>query len=472
MAGTAISYALRLRPGVARVTDADGASVLRIMLDTRSLRLGRLRPGEHAVLRRLTGPAATRHQLTVTAPDMPPDQLDRLLTRLWTRGWLERTASADDHSLYTVIPLGEDPMPLAGWPTPVRLALSRFAVLHRVNGDLRLESPLAHSALLLHDPAAVAAVASLTPTQQPAQCPLPREVWTRLRDELFHAKLAVPMVDGRPVEDDNPDLTQWSVPELWFHWRSRTGPHTVFSGRVGRLRDPRGKSEPLPERRPPHTGPPTPLYRSPAGTAATLTDMLDNRRSIREHDDDQPLTLTQLGEFLFRSARAVRRTEPTGRQVWRRPYPSGGGAFELEIYPVVRHVHGLNPGIYHYDPFDHALRLVPSSPHAANTVLRFAQLSSIRDTPPQLALVFTSRFGRMLNHYEAIGYAATMKNVGVLQQTMYLVGTAMGIATCALGSGLSHAFTRAIHLDPRTESPVGEFMLGSKPHHNNDEPSQ
>jgi SagB-type dehydrogenase family enzyme len=459
-----VSDAVRLRPGVARVTDTDGDSVLRIVLDTRSLHIGRLRAAEHAVLRRLTGPPATRQQLHATAPDLPIDELDRLVNRLWTRGWLERTTSADNHALYTIVPLGDDPMPLAGEPTPTRLALSRFAVLHRINGDIRIESPLAHSALVVHNPAVVAVIASLTPTQQPTPATLTPDVWTRLRDELFHSGLAVPMVDDRPVEDDDPNLAQWSVPELWFHWRSRTGPHTVFSGPVGRIHNPQGKSKPLPERRTPYPSPPIPLYRPSAAAPHTLIEALDNRRSIREHDDTRPLSVTQLGEFLFWSARAVARIKPTGQQVWRRPYPGGGGAFELEIYPVVRHVTGLTPGIYHYDPYDHVLRAVPTTTtNAPTTILKFAQYSSARNSPPQLAFVFTSRFGRMLNHYEAIGYAATLKNVGVLQQTMYLIGTAMSLATCALGSGLSHAFTRTIGLDPCKESPVGEFMLGSRP---------
>jgi SagB-type dehydrogenase family enzyme len=72
-----------------------------------------------------------------------------------------------------------------------------------------------------------------------------------------------------------------------------------------------------------------------------------------------------------------------------------------------------------------------------------------------------SRFGRMAWKYRSISYATTLKNVGVLYQTMYLVATAMGLAACALGSGDDVAGDQAFGLAARSELGVGEFMLGN-----------
>jgi SagB-type dehydrogenase family enzyme len=74
-----------------------------------------------------------------------------------------------------------------------------------------------------------------------------------------------------------------------------------------------------------------------------------------------------------------------------------------------------------------------------------------------------ARFGRVMYRYEAIAYAAILKNVGVLYQTMYCVATAMGLAPCALGGGSSDAFAAATGLDYYAESSVGEFLVGSAP---------
>ncbi|MBV9209430.1 MAG: SagB family peptide dehydrogenase, partial [Acidobacteria bacterium] len=82
---------------------------------------------------------------------------------------------------------------------------------------------------------------------------------------------------------------------------------------------------------------------------------------------------------------------------------------------------------------------------------------------PQVLITLASRFQRMAWKYHAIAYAATLKNVGVLFQTMYLVATDMGLAACALGSGNSDLFARAAGTDYYAETSVGEFMLGALP---------
>jgi SagB-type dehydrogenase family enzyme len=64
--------------------------------------------------------------------------------------------------------------------------------------------------------------------------------------------------------------------------------------------------------------------------------------------------------------------------------------------------------------------------------------------------------------YEEMPYAAILKHVGVLYQTMYLVATAMGLAACGLGAGEATAFADATGADPLVEGSVGEFILGSR----------
>jgi SagB-type dehydrogenase family enzyme len=77
-------------------------------------------------------------------------------------------------------------------------------------------------------------------------------------------------------------------------------------------------------------------------------------------------------------------------------------------------------------------------------------------------MFMASRFQRLGWKYNAIAYAATLKNVGVLYQTMYLVATAMDLAPCGLGSGNSDLLAEAAGLDDLNESSVGELMLGSR----------
>jgi SagB-type dehydrogenase family enzyme len=78
-------------------------------------------------------------------------------------------------------------------------------------------------------------------------------------------------------------------------------------------------------------------------------------------------------------------------------------------------------------------------------------------------LVITARFQRVTWKYQSMAYALVLKHVGVLYQTMYLAGTAMGLATCALGGGDSDLFAEAAGLDYYAESSVGEFIIGQRP---------
>jgi hypothetical protein len=58
-----------------------------------------------------------------------------------------------------------------------------------------------------------------------------------------------------------------------------------------------------------------------------------------------------------------------------------------------------------------------------------------------------------------MSYATTLKHVGVLYQTFYLVCTAMGLAPCGLGVGDIELSARCLGLDWERESSVGEFMI-------------
>jgi oxazoline/thiazoline dehydrogenase len=80
---------------------------------------------------------------------------------------------------------------------------------------------------------------------------------------------------------------------------------------------------------------------------------------------------------------------------------------------------------------------------------------------PQVLIVITSRFQRIAWKYEAIAYSLTLKHVGCLLQTMYLVATVMGLAPCAIGGGNSEIFARVAGLSPLMESSVSEFSLGT-----------
>ena len=121
---------------------------------------------------------------------------------------------------------------------------------------------------------------------------------------------------------------------------------------------------------------------------------------------------------------------------------------------------GVDTGIYWYDPFSHELVAVSLGAESANQVLSSARRSAGGNVNPQIILTLTSRLGRLNWKYRSIAYATTLKHVGVVYQTFYLVAADMGLGACGLGSGNSDEFGDLLGLDYLKETSVGDFMLG------------
>lgn len=364
--------------------------------------------------------------------------LQMLLHRLRSGGWLQRTLRVDGRPVATLRPLGHrapPPAPPIEPTVPVRI--SRFALMRVEDGETLLESPRVPAQVVLHDPAVARVFAS------PADADAPAELLQLLADA------------GIVVQRDEPGV--WSFHELLFHARSRFGRHVGGFGGTYRFE---GEVDPLPAVKP-VVGATVSLPVPDLADDLPLVRVMEERSSVRRHDDEHPIEVAQLGELLYRCAR-VRRVFSDGKQeLSSRPYPSGGSTYELEIYPLVRLCAGVDPGLYRYDPEGHALEHVSEPGASTQSLLEFARVTSVMDDAPQVVLLVTSRFARVAWKYESIAYSLTLKQVGALFQSLYLVATALGLAPCAQGGGDPDAFATASGIDYETESTVGEFVLGS-----------
>jgi SagB-type dehydrogenase family enzyme len=355
-----------------------------------------------------------------------------------------------------------------------RVRLSRFAVLHAGADAPALVSPLSLQRAVLLDPRVGALVVGLGST---AGCDL-RDVGELPEFAALGTSPAVAMTvvgwlvaagllavarDGKRYPEDAVTAAGWEPHDLLFWWRSRPGRHDGHCGKRPAWAEPGpevGMLAAAPE------GATLPLPAADLGWLrdhdTTLTTAIENRVSVRSYGA-APITVRALGEFLYRTARlrTVRGTaaEPTSD----RPYPSAGARHELEVYPVVGRVAGLASGVYHYLPDRHELEPIAAREADINVLLRRAAHTAGSTQPPDVLLALTARFGRVARAFQGIAYSLTLRNVGVLYQTMYLVATAMGLAPCALGYGDTVVTARALGLDLIREVPVGEFLLGSHP---------
>lgn len=384
--------------------------------------------------------------------------LQMLLRRLDTTGWLERSVVDDGRTVATLRPVGHDLPPLGRrLKADDAVMLSRFALLRVDGGETVLETPKASARVHLHEPRLAELVAILAAPVTAGDLDLglsPDGTLALLR--LLHAGSLL----ARPGEEDGFEQAQWSFHELLMHARSRVGRNLGEYGGSYRLAQ---SFEPLPATKPQFE--PVVELPKPDGDwsgDAPFGEVLDGRRSIRDQDDAHPITIAQLGEFLYRAARERDRFNDGKQDLASRPYPGGGAVYELELYPLVRLCDGVEPGLYHYDPQTHTLGLV-AEPGPRTTLLQeYSRMMALMETPTQVLILVAARFGRVTWKYEQMAYALVLKHVGVLYQTMYLVATAMGLAPCALGGGNADAFAAATGLDYYAEPAVGEFILGSR----------
>ncbi|MFP5268816.1 SagB family peptide dehydrogenase [Coleofasciculus sp.] len=354
--------------------------------------------------------------------------------------------------------------------------LSRFAYCRREENRLLLECPLGYAQIVLHHSLAAQVLWALAQPHSVRQLAehlplLGIEGVADFFQLLLNAQALTPVSDeyAAPAEDGDATLGQWSFHDLLFHSRSRYGRGSYPFGATFRHID---RFPPLPALRSSPEGQKIDLYRPALDCLddLPLIQVMEERRSVYDYEDSHPITVKQLGAFLYRVARVRSlgdmpvQTErgQAVMQISSRPYPAGGKCYEIEIYLTVDRCDGLSSGLYYYNPQEHGLVLLRERDRWVDALLNYASISAPRGKP-QVLIHLAARFGRMSWKYDAIAYATTLKHVGILYQSMYLVATAMGLGPCALGSGDSDTFATAARTDYLAETSVGDFMLGSLP---------
>jgi len=357
------------------------------------------------------------------------------------------------------------------WPQIPRLqntdtlVLSRFAYMRRRH-EIVLESPRAGALFKILDPQFAALIAGLASPQRVAQL-------RRMNGFPGLAPLAL-LVDGQILlkigaadeksvhaAESDAGLDLWEFHDLLFHARSSKGRH---ANPIGAVYPHVGAISPLPAVRPRWPGKKIELRKFAAAAVSPFARLLHERQSTRSFDDSQPITLAELSQLLGQTARVLSKSDSKADfddgGLTRRPYPSAGASYELELYITVNACDGLTRGFYHYDADADALVPIDVSPADLETLLSETKHAMGAATTPQILLTMAARFGRVSWKYGTIAYALILKDVGVLTQTLYLAATEMELGGCAVGIVNIDLFARMTGIDFATEGPVGQFAIG------------
>jgi SagB-type dehydrogenase family enzyme len=465
--------AARLNERVTLEAEADGS--VAACFDGFRVELGKFSPG---AVKRAQG---LRAGLAISSFTPARSRLDKeiaLLVRRLARGGLLEYRLAPPRSGRDLIVI--EPQMADYWPEVAKLnatdtvVLSRFAYLRRRGNDMVLESPRSSALFRICDPKVAATIAMLSTPHRIGK--LRREQGSAgfaliglllTCDILFKVDAGS---DGMRLAEGDAGLVVWDFHDLLFHTHSTEGRHANPTGGRYPYID---LIPPPPALRAPWSGNAIDLQPFTAGSGEKLSPfatLLRERHSTRDFDHTQPITLAELARFLDHAARVQWKwTSPLdfgdgsmGLEIdyTRRPYPSAGSAYELELYLLVGNCAGLDRGTYHYDADRHALVPIETRAQEIEAQLASAQFAMDAPAPPQILITIAARFDRVAWKYSGIAYALILKDVGVLLQTLYLTATDLGLGGCAIGTTNVDLFARITGQEFFREGAVGQFALG------------
>ena len=292
---------------------------------------------------------------------------------------------------------------------------------------------------------------------------LPTSRWTWRSDEnterFAHDGIVVSDEPDEPFaslrrRDEELTAAGWLPESLGYHLATRWDGVTVHRpSRDGRVKPLSTRPTPALPPFPDRGGARTPL--PPVALGGSLEHALASRRTVRHFDESRQVDIAAVATVLGSvwGARAKAKVAPRDIAL-RKSSPSGGGLHPIEVYPIVRSVTGLEPGIYHYLAAEHELELVSAAgPDEAQQLVERATAGQWFFADADIAFVLTARFARSFWKYRrhAKAYRTLLLDAGHLSQTFYLVCTELGLGPWVTAALDDVAVERALELDPMKE---------------------
>ena len=190
----------------------------------------------------------------------------------------------------------------------------------------------------------------------------------------------------------------------------------------------------------------------PVPLTASLESVLARRRSSRP-EALRPLALSELAAIL----RAAYSTAPRPGAPDRRPVPSAGALYPLELYVLAVAVRELEPALYHFHPFKGVLSRLRSldAPRIHEALVDRALADDVA-----AVLVVTAVFWRSRCKYGLRGYRFALLEAGHLVQNVGLAAAALALPALPLGGFYDRRHDELVGADGLDEASVSAVALG------------
>lgn len=186
-----------------------------------------------------------------------------------------------------------------------------------------------------------------------------------------------------------------------------------------------------------------------------LSEIIRKRRSIRQFSS-LPLSKNKLAYLLYLSSGLISLGSTSDES--RRPYPSAGARYPLEIYPIVLNCKGIKNGLYHYNVKENSLELLLKEDLTDWVIKTTGGEKWIASTA--VIFIISGVLDRTRIKYGERGYRYALIEAGHVGQNICLLATELNLGSCALGGYIDSEVEKLLDVGIQKESVLYLIAVG------------
>jgi len=187
--------------------------------------------------------------------------------------------------------------------------------------------------------------------------------------------------------------------------------------------------------------------------------LVRHRRSHRRYNTDAVLSLAELG-YLLQMTQGLR-DAPQAQKLTRRYVPSAGSRHPFETYLAIQRVEGLEPGIYHYLPMQHALELWKPGSEALQSA-HAATYNQKQVINSAVTFFWVAEVYRTSWRYGMRAYRYIYLDAGHVCQNLYLAAESIDYGVCAIAAFDDELSNNVFELDGKERFTAYMASVGKK----------
>ncbi len=186
-----------------------------------------------------------------------------------------------------------------------------------------------------------------------------------------------------------------------------------------------------------------------------LSNIIEQRKSFRKFSG-LSITKNDLSYLLLYSCGLIRLGKSFDDS--RRPYPSAGARYPLEIYPLILKCEEIENGLYHYNVKEHSLELLLKE-NLSNWLLKTTGGENWM-TKASVIFIITGVLDRTRVKYGDRGYRYVLIEAGHVGQNICLLSTDLGLGSCAIGGYIDQEVNKLLDINLQKENTLYMFAVG------------